>query len=84
MIHENEAPSRRSGDRPSSETCPGAARERLRGPGILANTSGGGSRLSALAIGPKKGPAREGLPGATRNRCSRAVAQRTVTRAARS
>ena len=33
---------------------------------ILANTSGGGSRLSALATGPKKGPARDGLPGATR------------------
>ena len=35
---------------------------------ILANTSGGGSRLSALAIGPKKGPAREGrcpVPPAT-------------------
>ena len=48
--------------------APGAARERIRGPGILANTSGGGSRLSALAIGPKKGPAREGrcpVPPAT-------------------
>ena len=79
MIHETKrppAPTGTVGDLPR-----GGARA-MRGPGILANTSGGGSRLSALAIGPKKGPAREGLPGATRNRCSRAAAQHTVTRAA--
>ena len=59
MIHEKSP----YGDRqPSQETWPRAARERIRGPGILANTSGGGSRLSALAIGQKKARRAKGCP----------------------
>ena len=61
------SPARPHGDRePSRETCAGAARERYGDREILEAAAG-----LALELGnrPKKGPVREGLPGATRKRC---------------
>jgi hypothetical protein len=69
MIHETKRPPAPAVTGRRRRPSPGRRASAYGRPGILADTSRGGSRLSALATGPKKGPARDGLPGATRNRC---------------
>ena len=62
MIHEKKRPPAPAVTGRRRRPSPGRRASAYGRPGILANTSGGGSRLSALAIGQKKARRAKGCP----------------------